>query len=155
MGFGVSGATAVVMLGLFISAGLIYDAASTSYERVDEAEDDHDERLLDRRNTELTTTNVSAGTDDLGNLTVSVENTGSTTLSVEDTDLLVDNVLAPKSGNVTWAVGGDETTDAWLPGETLNVTVPRETLDSMLGSGVPPERVKLVTETGVSDVEAV
>lgn len=155
MGFGVSGATAVVVVGLFISAGLIYDAASTSYERVDEAEDTHDERLLDRRNTELTTTNVSAGVNDTGNLTIQVRNTGSTTLSVSDTDLLVDNVLTPRTGNVSWSVEGDAGTDNWLPGERLNVTVPRSTLDEMLGVGTPPERVKIVTENGVSDTEAV
>lgn len=152
MGFGVSGATAVVVVGLFVSAGLFYDAASTSYEVVDEAEDARAEALLDQRNTAVTVAN--AAIQPPGNaLLVTVNNTGSTSVSVPETTLLADNVVVPHDGNATWAVEGDTETAVWLPGETLEVTVSRAWLDDTFGEGSHPDRVKVVTDTGVSDTE--
>ena len=149
MGFGVSGATAVVVVGLFVSAGLFYDAASTSYEGVDEAEDARAEALLEQRNTAVAVGNAAIQSP--GNaLVVTVNNTGSTSVAVPETTLLADNVVVPHDGNATWAVEGDTATAVWLPGETLEVTVSRTWLDDAFDGG-DPTRVKVATDTGVSD----
>lgn len=155
MGFGVSGATAVVVVGLFVSAGLFYDAASTSYEAVGDAEAARAEALLEQRNTAIGV--ADAGVQPPGNapLVVTVNNTGSTGVSVPETTLLADNVVVPHDSNATWAVEGDSTTDVWLPGETLEVSVSRTWLDDTFGTGVDPARVKVATDTGVSDTGVV
>jgi flagellar protein FlaF len=154
MGFGVSGATAVVVVGLFVSAGIFYDAAATSYEAVDEAEDGRAEALLEQRNTAVSVANAAIQAP--GNaLVVRVNNTGSTSLTVPETTLLADNVVVPHDANATWAVESDTETDVWLPGETLEVTVSRTWLDDIFGVDSDPERVKLATETGVSDTAGV
>jgi flagellar protein FlaF len=155
MGFGVSGATAVVVVGLFVSAGLFYDAAATSYEAVDEAEDDRAEALLDQRNTVITVANAAVSPPGNGPLVVTANNTGAAAVSVPDTTLLADNVVVPHDANATWAVEGDTGTEVWLPGEELTVTVERPWLDATYGTGVDPSRVKLATGNGVSDTEAV
>jgi flagellar protein FlaF len=137
MGFGVSGATAIIFLGLFIAAGTMVTTTSTTLEEVDEAREDRQERLLDRGNTEIafesTVYNTTTGT-----LNLSVANEGATTLSVNGTTLLVDNQYEPTS---TARVDGIASTDLWEPGETmtLNLTVEQ------------PTRVKIVTEQGVAD----
>lgn len=144
MGFSVSGATAILFLGMIVSFGIAYSAASNSFERVSDAYDDETERMLDQQNTEIEIANVTWNASGNEYLNVSVQNTGSTSLSVEDTDLLVDNVY--QESYVERTVDGDPDTDLWLPGETLNYTV---SVDS------EPDRVKVITETGVSATEGI
>ena len=152
MGFAVSGATVVVFIGLLISASVLYGTVWESYESIDDARQITSEQQLDRQNTDVDVTFVDAGTDNLGDLTVDVENTGSTTLTVGETNVVVDNHIVT-SDLGTRAVDGDTSTDLWQPGETLRVTVTRAELDALLGSGVPVERVKVVSDAGVSDTE--
>jgi flagellar protein FlaF len=155
MGFGVSGATAVVVVGLFVSAGIFYDAAATSYEAVDEAEEARAEALLDQRNTAITVGNATVSPAGSGPLVVTANNTGAAAVSVPETTLLADNVVVPHDANATWAVGGDTDTEVWLPGEELTVTVSRSWLNATYGAGVDPARVKLTTANGVSDTGVV
>lgn len=142
MGFSVSGATAIIFLAMFVSFGIAYSAAYNGFERVTDAESDHDDRMLDRRNTalDITATNYSDG-----NLTVAVNNTGSTALDVTDTDVLVDGSYVT-AANLTADVNGDTETDLWLPGETLHLDISVQP---------KPTRVKVVTETGVAATEVV
>lgn len=144
MGFSVSGATAIVFIGMIVSLGIAYSGAFNGFEQVNDAYRDDADRALDQKNTAINVTNVSWNETGPNYLTVEIENTGAKTLSVEDTDLLVDNVY--QEAFVTRAVDGNADTDLWLPGETLNLTV---TTDAR------PDRVKLVTETGVSATEGV
>ena len=143
MGFGVSGASAVIFLGLFVAAGTLYATTSNAAELVSDATHDDRERLLDRRNTAINVTDfehdVNANTT-----TVTVENTGTHTLSVGATTVLIDNEYA---STVNATVGGDASTDLWEPGQTLELTVSNATST--------PDRVKVVTETGVADDAAV
>ena len=144
MGFSVSGATVVLFLGMIASLGIAYSGAFNAFEQVDDAYRDDADRALDRANTAIDVTNVSWDKTGPDHLTVEVENTGSTSLSVNDTDLLVENVY--QTNFRTRAVDGNADTDLWLPGETLNLTV----------ISVPkPDRVKVVTETGISASEDV
>ena len=134
MGFGVSGASAIIFLGLLIAGVTAYSATDAAGERIREANQDNHERLLDRRNTAINVTNATLVS---GNLTVAVENTGSTTLSVNDTTVLVNNTYYSTSGA---NVDGVVATDLWEPGETLRMNV----------SSSAPARVTVATESGVT-----
>ncbi len=149
MGFSVSGATAVIFLGLFISFGIAYSAANNGMERVNEAYDANTEDALARQNTAIAIGDASVANEG-GQLyvDVTVNNTGSTTLSVDDTDILIGgNYTNHTSPNMeTFEVGDIDGTDIWLPGETLHFNVSVDTR---------PDRVKVVTGTGVADSEVV
>jgi flagellar protein FlaF len=141
MGFGVSGATAIIFLGLFIAGGTLVTTTSTTFEEVDEAHDERQEQLLDRRNTEVAVETARYNST-TGTLNLSVSNEGSTTLSVNGTTLLVDNQY---ESTASARVDGITATDLWEPGEsmTLNLTL------------AEPTRVKVVTEQGVADTSDV
>lgn len=140
MGFSVSGAAAIIFLSLFVAFGMWYTAADNAFHEVIDAQDEQTEHALEKANTEIEITGVAyneTGNDDLN---IEVENTGATTLSLDATDLLVDGQF--QGGWESDAnVDGDETTDLWLPGETLTITI--QGYDQ-------PDRVKLVTQSGVA-----
>ncbi|CQR50303.1 MULTISPECIES: fla cluster protein FlaF [Haloferax] len=142
MGFGVSGSTAIIFLGVLIATGTLYTAASNASENVLEAQDADAERALERTNTDIEVTNASY---DAGNLTVNLTNVGSETLSVSETTLLVDNAYVDvPSANAT--VDGDAATDLWYAGENLSLVVDADPT---------PARVKVVTGSGVAATEVV
>lgn len=138
MGFSVSGATAVVLVGLLVCAATLYPAADRHAERRDDAVEAADERALDRQNTALGSVNA---TYDPANdtLAVAVENAGAHTLAVPAVDLLVDGRYAAFEASVAGA--GSPTTDVWAPGETVRLT---------LTADPAPTRVKIVTGPGVA-----
>ena len=144
MGFGVSGASAVIFLGLFMAAGTLYATASNTAELVSDAHHDDRERLLDRQNTALNVTDATYDTSE-STLNVTVENTGTYVLSVSATTVLVDNTYV-STENAT--VGGASGTDLWEPGHTLRLSV-------SMSSVTDDARVKVVTETGVADAAVV
>jgi flagellar protein FlaF len=145
MGFSVSGSAAILFIAAFVSVGILYSAAYNGFERVQDAEDSHGERVLEQRNTIVDVTNVTY--DDADNeLTVNVTNHGSTELVVEETDLLVDGEFQRPSNYVASSVDGNSSTSLWLPGETYSITV---------NASTQPNRVKIVTSTGVTATEVV
>lgn len=138
MGFSTSGATAILFIALLVSVSTIYPVLETRQERISAATDRRADRSLDRHNTDLG--NASADYDSqTDTLTVTVVNTGTATLSVDRTDLLVDGRLEV-NGNAT--VDGDADRTLWLPGTKLTIEV--------TGVVDQPDRVKVVTPTGVS-----
>lgn len=139
MGFGVSGASAIIFLGVLIGAVTLYSTVDATQERLDDARDESRERLLDRANTEISITNASWEDGGSNALTVAVENTGATTLSVDATTVLVDNDYRSTASGT---VDGDADTDLWEPGETLRLT---------LSEPSAPTRVSAVTAYGVAD----
>ncbi|SFR43883.1 fla cluster protein FlaF [Halogeometricum limi] len=143
MGFGVSGSTAIIFLGVLVCTGTLYTAAAGSAEQLSDARDATDERLLDQRNTAINITSASY-TNNNGSYptSIEVENTGTTTLSVNDTSLLVDNEYRALSNSTVLEVDGTAGTDIWAPGETLLVE---------FSGDDAPQRVKFVTEYGVAD----
>ena len=149
MGFSVSGATVILFLGIFISFGIAYTAANDGFERVEDAYTDSTDDELTRKNTEIAIGDASVANEG-GQLylNVTVNNTGSTVLSVNDTDILIDGNYIPHTSEkmVTLEVEGNDATDVWLPGESLqfNVSVESE-----------PARVKVVSGPGVAASEVV
>jgi len=144
MGFSVSGATVILFLGIVISFGMAYTAASNGLELVNDAYEDSTDDELVRENTGVSVANAAANTQST-TLNVTVNNTGSTTLSVNDTDLLIDGNYTNLTDENTAVldVDGNSDTDLWLPGETLHI-------EYGYGSDPAPNRVKIVTESGVS-----
>jgi len=142
MGFSVSGSTAIIFVGAALAFTTIYPAAANGFEQVSDARQASADDLLAQQNTDiavaLTTYNATTDT-----LTVVVTNTGETSLAVSDTDLLVDNAYTTGSRSVA----GDASTDLWLPGENLTVSVSSVT--------ARPDRVRVVSEHGVTDGRAV
>jgi flagellar protein FlaF len=148
MGFSVSGSAALIFAAMFVSFGTLYPAVANGYERVADAQADASDRLLDQKNTEIEV--VSAAYDDANEtISVSVVNAGTSSLTVSGTDIIVDNVYLPPSAIVSRTVDGRSTTDLWLPGETLNVTV------DWSQNADRPNRVAVATDHGVMDAEGI
>ncbi|WP_410764987.1 fla cluster protein FlaF [Haloferax sp. DFSO60] len=143
MGFGVSGSTAIIFLGVLIATGTLYTATSNASENILDAQDADAEQTLERTNTRITISNATYNMTNTS-LVVNVTNTGATTLAVDETTLLVDNVYNDTAGVTT--VDGNQATNLWYPGEHLIMNV---------SLGTPPNRVKVVTGTGVAATEEV
>jgi flagellar protein FlaF len=143
LGFSVSGSAAIVFVGIFLAFSSAYTASANGFERVTDAKSAVDEDALDRQNTALSVTNATynAGND---TLTVEAVNEGTTALEIGAVDLLVDN--AYRDNFTARTVGGDNSTDLWLPGERLHLEVNATTR---------PNRVKIVSGPGVADAEVV
>jgi flagellar protein FlaF len=139
MGFSTSAAAAVIFVGALVSLGVLYPATAGSFERVNDALGDREDRLLDQRNTDVSIETVTYN-ETSENVTIEVSNAGTTTLAVNDSDTLIDGKL--RTENVTLAVENVTGRSLWAPGETLTITV--ENVSSV------PARVKVVTEYGVA-----
>jgi flagellar protein FlaF len=149
MGFSVSGATVILFLGIFISFGIAYTAANDGFEQVNDAYTDSTDDELTRKNTDIAIGDASVANEG-GQLylNVTVNNTGSTALSVNDTDILIDGNYTTHTSDtmVTLEVEGNDATDVWLPGESLQFNVSVES---------DPDRVKVVTGPGVAESEVI
>lgn len=137
MGFGVSGSTAVIFLGVLIASGTLYTAAAGSAEQISEARDDDQEDLLERRNTAIDVTRV-VYYNDSDDLEINVTNVGTTALSADGTSLLLDNVHTNPD---TTRVDGDIDTDVWGADQTLKL---------MINNVSQPDHVKVVAENGIA-----
>ncbi|QZA87458.1 flagellin [Salinarchaeum sp. IM2453] len=132
MGFSVSGATAIIFLGLFIAFGSAFTVAANSYGMISDAEEERADRLLEQQSTEVEIEKVELDED-----TVEVKNDGDIGLKLDETTVVVDEeVVDPTSTSVN----GNEETNLWLPGETAVFTVDQD-----------GDRVTIVTETGILD----
>jgi flagellar protein FlaF len=146
MGFSVSGSAAIVFVGLFIAFGMWQTAATNSFERVTDAQQAHSDDVLAQQNTAIAIDGASYTTKNHNGQTwylidLGVNNTGSTSLSIRPTDVLIDNDYETGWGNNA-TVDGDPDTELWLPGEQLFVE---------FNESSQPTRVKVTSETGVSD----
>lgn len=139
MGFSTSAAAAVIFVGALVSLGILYPATAGSFEQVNDALGDRENRLLDQRNTDLAVESVTYN-ETTDEVVVNVSNTGTTTLTANETDPLLDGTL--RTANVTRAVEGVPGRTLWTPGETMTITVGNVTST--------PGRVKVVTEHGVA-----
>ena len=137
MGFSVSGATAVIIVGALLAFGTVYPVLEDGYERVDDAASDRDDRALRQHNSAIEVGSVAYADP---TLTVAVNNTGSTTLTVDGTDVLVDGTY--RTGYAT-SIEGDPGRNAWEPGEQLTI--------ELSGFDAKPDRVKVVVDSGVAE----
>lgn len=142
-GFSTSASLLIIFVGVFIALGSIFTAGTNAVDRVQQAENDQ----LEQHNTILRTSiNVTAGGWDSGTLTIRANNTGTTTLSVNETDVLVDGEYVAVE-SFTSSVDGNTDTDRWNPEEQLVLSTDQ--------FGTAPDRIKLVTETGLAGTTGV
>lgn len=143
MGFSVSGSFAIIVVGALIGFGMFATATTNGFELVNDAQKQAHDAQFDQQNTAIAIENA---TYNATSTTVEIEatNTGSTTLSVNATDVLLDNEY--QTAFETRSVDGDASTDLWLPGETLTIEIDR---------GSAPDRVKLVTGTGIAETAVI
>ena len=141
MGFSVSGAAAIIFASMFIAFGMWYTAASNSFDGITDAQEYQTESALEASNTEIDVVSAEYNTtSDV--LTIEANNTGATVLSLAGTNLLVDGEFVggwEDAATVGPQNGSD--TDLWQAGEQLTIT--RNVTET-------PDRVKLVTPSGVS-----
>ncbi|MDS0298534.1 fla cluster protein FlaF [Halogeometricum sp. S1BR25-6] len=147
MGFGVSGSAAIIFLGVLVCTGTLYTAAAGSAEQLTDAKHADGERLLEQRNTDIDITDATYAGNESDGYTVNlrIENTGATTLSVNESSVLLNNEYVEPTGFDVEAVDGDDGTDVWAPGQTLEL---------QFLSDEQPTDVKVVTGYGVSDTNA-
>jgi flagellar protein FlaF len=136
MGFSVSGSAVLLFAGLLVAFGMWSTAAANGLERVQEAESDRTDRLLEQRNTDV---DVATANWNGAALTVDIENTGSAQVRVSAIDFVVDGVYTSN-----WDSRSDS--DILRPGETV-------VLSHDFSS--QPGRVKIVTGSGVADAAGV
>lgn len=135
MGFSASGATAVIFIGLLVSAATLVPAVQDAREAQREGLTERDDRMLEQRNTDIEAVDAvyNAAED---RLVVRLDNTGTTTLDSGETDLLVDGEYVDPSA----AVDGDAQRSLWSPGTQLVFTYDTTT---------EPQRVHIATRPGV------
>lgn len=139
MGFSVSGAAAVIFIGMFIAFGAWFTAASNGFDQVTDAEQMQSDSTLEASNTAIEIGSATYNESGNGQLVVTANNTGAEGLSLDATDLLVDGAFVD-NWSASAEVDGDAGTNLWLSGEQLTVTLNRP----------EPRRVKLVVQAGVS-----
>lgn len=135
MGFSVSGATAVVLVGLLIGVGIAYPTLAGSFELITDARDDQADRIAAQQNSAI---EIVSATYDGNDLEVTVDNAGTITFTVDRTDLLVDGRYESEANAAIDGVGSSE---LWQPGEELVYSV---------SLSEEPNSVKVVVETGVA-----
>ncbi|RXK47257.1 hypothetical protein [Halorientalis pallida] len=145
MGVSVTSSFAVIVVGAFLAFGVFYSASANSFERVREASDGQNERFDRVQETAITVTAADVIDTTPCTVRVNLTNDGETGLALDDTDVLVDGVYRTGWQTDT-RVDGDENTTNWFPAERLSLNV------SVDGT---PERVKIVTDTGVAGTRAI
>lgn len=133
----------VIFVGLFIAVGSLYTVSANTAERVADAREDQRNRADAVATTAINVTSATWDSND--DLVVKLNNTGETTLHVSATDTVVDGTYVAVAEYERAAVEG-QSSDVWRPGEQL-VLEDQDTVSAFTAS---PERIKVVTETGVA-----
>lgn len=137
MGFSVSGATAIILLGLFIAFAMAYPTVMSGFEQLGDARDEQHDRILDTANAGIAI--EDADYDEIENeVSVNVTNTGTVSLHFHKTDVLHKGEYVH---DPTIEAKTDVETAIWLPGETVEITI--DDVDD-------PGQVVIVTEFGVA-----
>ena len=145
MGFSVSGAMVVILLGAFVAFGIAFPTMVGSVEQISGASSEQTDRMLKIQNgdIEIDGTDETPGNNELD---VVIENTGTIELNLDKLDVLVDNEYVTEMSIEFDENDAPEDTSLLLPGETITITI--EDVDD-------PEVVVVVTEYGHSDREEV
>ena len=138
MGFSTSGSLLVIFFGLLIALGSIYAATSTAGSVLTDGMTEQSERIDTIHDTDIELATATWNeTDDT--LAVTTANTGARTIAVDDLTVLIDGEYEPVNTFDEVTVDGEEST-IWEPQTNVSLT---KTTDE-------PERIKLVTDIGIS-----
>jgi len=135
MGFSVSASTAIIFAGLFLAFGILFPAVSNGFDQVRDAQVDRDDAQVDLRNTQIEITDTAENE-------ITVTNTGTTSLTVSEVDVIIDGDYQDRNNELV--EGPTDGSDLWLPGEDITVD-----------SSDADERVKIITEHGISVAEVI
>lgn len=144
MGLSVSGATAVILLGVLLSLSALYPAVMSTYNTQSDAMRDQSDRIVTQLNTEFTTTNATYDAT-RGQVNVTVTNTGAESLELDRLDTLVDGEYVPPAERRSTVAGRPDTA----------VVLPNETVRLSISVTTEPERIKLVSKSGVAAIAEV
>jgi flagellar protein FlaF len=145
MGFSVSGAAAIIFASMLVAFGMWFTATANSFDQVSESRELRTDGVLESSNTAVEIVSATYNKSGNGRLVVEVNNTGAAGLSLNATDLLIDGAFV-EGWQPDATVDGNGGTDLWLAGEQLTVTRDPATA---------PDRVKIITPSGVADTGAV
>lgn len=136
MGFSVAAAAAILFAGTIVAFTTVVASIEQAGDSLREAQERSDAKRLDLLNTRISLVNGSTnGTAVDLNLT----NNGSTTIHAKRIEVLINGTLA--TANTTLReVEGINSTDLWLPGQTLRLVVAT--------TAGAPVAVKIVTDSG-------
>ncbi|MDY6865181.1 MAG: hypothetical protein SVY15_04315 [Halobacteriota archaeon] len=137
MGFSVSASIAIFLLGSLVMGSLAYTSMSNSARLVNDGQNEQHERMREELQTDINITSTDYNLT-LQRLQVSVENTGSIVLDSSEVDLIIDGTI---SSSLSFSPS-----KVWIPENNLIITA--------TGVSSSPNRVKVVTENGVSDYKA-
>ena len=139
MGFGVSVATAIIAIGIILTATVHYERVSGSYESLQDATDAKQARMTSVLDTAIEIYNTSAclceGKGKIDNMALEndyfhIKNAGVSSIDVSDLNVLVNGTIV-----------SDPSWSGWLyPGKTFNATLDLNNSDD----------VKIVTANGRS-----
>jgi flagellar protein FlaF len=146
MGFSVSGTYAQLFVGFLFSMGTLHASVSNSVEEVREAQRFQNDHISTLQRTSVNVTDVTVVDAGSCDVNVTAKNTGETPLRVSHTDVLTDGTYEENIAERS-RVDGNDDTDLWYPGQQLEID-----LGELLSA---PDRVKVVTGTGVSDTTEV
>jgi archaellum component FlaF (FlaF/FlaG flagellin family) len=118
MGFSVSASMAIFFATFLILFSILYSSVDDAFETVSESFDDRYEYMNERAQTNLDIICLSYSKD-TDTFTAEVQNSGSVALDIDKVRLLLDGVLETAA---TMNISG-ESTDIWLPMETLTITL--------------------------------
>ncbi|MDY6965233.1 MAG: hypothetical protein SVM80_04595 [Halobacteriota archaeon] len=135
MGFSVSAAVAIFLIGFLVMASSSFTLVSNSAELVNDGRKEQQNRMLDELQTDINITSIDYNLT-LQRLIIEVVNTGSIILDAGEVNLLIDGDLITEDIALSPA-------KVWIPEKTLTINV-----TSVASS---PSRVKVVTENGISD----
>lgn len=145
-GFGAQIAIGVLALVLIISVSIFVYSVEDVYDKLVYAKQGNNDRISKRVQTDVV---IENGWWDqrVDNLRVLVRNSGSTVLNISEVNLLVDNWGVIRKENIASksvdGIGTDNT-KIWAPEENLVILT-----ENIFPTR--PERVKIVTEYGISD----
>lgn len=146
-GYGSIIGTAAIVLILLITLGIFAASLENSYDQISTVKAERNVQMVNKIQTDVEIDNVAYVSSENENLWVVLRNTGSTELDKLKTNLIVDGTLVPEENIKYRMVDGDIDTDIWLPEE--NMVIETENIKSIFGTSV--DRVKVVTELGISD----
>ncbi len=139
MGFSVSGAMAVILIGAFVAFGIAFPTMVQSVEHISSANSDQLDRIQLSNNADIEFISAEYNSSQ-NNVTVEVENTGTVEIPVETMDFLVDGEYQTTDFVEYSIVNASDWSSILLPGETLVVTIS--------GFETSPDVVKVVSKFG-------
>ncbi|GAB7019364.1 flagellin [Halostagnicola bangensis] len=154
MGFSTSAAVAVMLIGFLLAAGVLFPAVFAAGSDTGSAFSAQADQTRDQINTAI---DISTFSEIDGEPTVVASNDGTTTIDVMKVDVLVNGVYVHydhyTTAVVTETAGGETEsngeTDIWHPGSDLEIVLDFDEVSAIDEEDV--ERVKLVTEYGITD----